>query len=137
MLWSLLIKVRANFKSELSGEKGILNSHHMVGKVTYLLRYLTTNGICLTVGEHRFGVHSFDRHEIYRDKIINAVGEERFSELRKYLYFRDDTARKDNTEWLLQKRRELARELKDQLSHMKKNRNVLSALQKLHSIDLK
>lgn len=92
-LWKQIIKVRAGFKSELSGipSKQIggsksITAHHIVGKGTDRLRFLDfDNGICLINGaEHIYGVHN--KHDVvkaryYQDLIIKKIGQERYNKL--------------------------------------------------------
>ena len=54
-LWSDLIKVRADNKCEVCGNKLGLNSHHINGKKSDALRFDLSNGICLCMGHHTFG----------------------------------------------------------------------------------
>ena len=90
-LWALIIKIKAGWKSELSGTPAIisdksgqpigLSSHHIVHKPNYALRYDLENGICLTAfKEHTNGVHSNDPviSKEYSDKIIEKIGEARW-----------------------------------------------------------
>lgn len=91
-LWIECIKLKAGYKSELSGKEGkkiggntILTAHHIVGKPNLRLRYELENGICLDNGsEHIFGVHNkFDptiaKH--YQDQIIEKIGKEKYNYL--------------------------------------------------------
>jgi hypothetical protein len=93
-LWSLIIKEKVGYKSELSGTPGEisgksgnligLSSHHIVHKPNYNLRYDLDNGIVLTAfKEHTNGVHSNDPviSREYSDKIINYIGQERWQRL--------------------------------------------------------
>lgn len=92
-LWKEVIKVRAGYKSELSGIAGkqiggsaILTAHHIVGKQTDALRFLEfDNGICLENGsEHIFGVHhKFNpvRAKQVSDAIITKIGQKRYNKL--------------------------------------------------------
>lgn len=88
-LWYEIIKKRAGYKSELSGQHGkqiggdsILNAHHIMAKPNFRLRYELQNGICLTQGEHKWGVHNPNKAEEYRDKIIAYIGQERWDFLK-------------------------------------------------------
>ena len=87
-LWAEIIKKRAGYKSELSGKPGkqaggdnVLNAHHIFGKPNFRLRYELDNGICVTNGEHNFGIHNAGNAEEYREKIIRKIGIERWSRL--------------------------------------------------------
>ena len=80
-LWSEIIKKKAGYISELSGKAGrqingdfIICAHHIGGKANYRLRYELDNGICLTNGEHSFGIHNADRSEDYREQIKLVKG---------------------------------------------------------------
>ena len=80
-VWAEIIKVRAGYRSEFSGKEGrqiggdyILNSHHIVGKPNFTLRYSLENGMCLTSGEH-FQLH---RNSNYKRKIEKLVSEARW-----------------------------------------------------------
>lgn len=61
-LWSQIVKLKAGNKSEYSGQEGALNSHHVLGKSSYALRFDTRGGICLTAGEHNFKAHADDNY---------------------------------------------------------------------------
>ena len=53
--WSLAVKVRAKYKSELSGMGKFqtrLNSHHFITRDVKALRYDLRNGVCIGAGEH-------------------------------------------------------------------------------------
>ena len=81
-LWKLIVKERANYKSELSGlPANPAHPHHVKGKLSYALRFDTRNGICITSGEH-FHVHSTDNYEIQtqiREVIKKREGENIFN----------------------------------------------------------
>lgn len=86
-LWSLYIKARAGFKTEIPLKKGssedhILNSHHLVRKPNLLLRYSYDNGICITNGQHRFGFHGKDY--LYMEEQVRLLrGEDVYKNLEK------------------------------------------------------
>jgi hypothetical protein len=61
-LWSEIVKMKAGYVSEYSGQAGSLNSHHLLGKSSYALRFDTRGGICLTAGEHKLNAHSDDNY---------------------------------------------------------------------------
>jgi len=65
-LWAKIVKARAGFQSQISGRTGnnmALNSHHIFGRESYALRFSLDNGICLTPGEHIYGIHVEGRRE--------------------------------------------------------------------------
>ena len=80
--WSVLIKAKSGFKSELSGLTEDLHSHHLRGKPNYNLRYSRLNGICCTAGEHKFGFHHEGRKQDYEDKVKLTRGEQIFDSLK-------------------------------------------------------
>lgn len=91
-LWSEIILRKAGFRSEISGLPGrqidndghILQAHHIARKPNYRLRYELENGIALTIGEHKRGIHGTDE-ELYRERIKKVKGQdiyERMSLLR-------------------------------------------------------
>ena len=59
--WSLLVKVRANFKCEYCGSEQTLNSHHIYSRANISTRWNPTNGICLCVNHHTFS-NKFSAH---------------------------------------------------------------------------
>jgi hypothetical protein len=76
-LWSEVIKIRAGYESELNGNIDNIQSHHILGKNTYSLRYALENGICLTLQQHLFGVHNHNPKiaSEYFKLIINKLEE--------------------------------------------------------------
>ena len=80
-LWAKIIKLKAGNKSELSGKTENLHSHHILGKSSYRLRYELDNGICLTAGEHFFGVHHQGRQKEYEAKIRAVKGQDIYERL--------------------------------------------------------
>jgi len=82
-LWADIIKAKAGYKSELSGKEGkqiggnsVLNAHHIAGKPNYRLRYEFENGICITNGEHFFGIHHAGHEFKYREWIKQVRGQD-------------------------------------------------------------
>jgi len=81
-LWFELVKLRANYKSELSNrphEQEYVSGHHIAGKSNYRLRFEPKNGICLSYQtEHKYGVHNTDPSisRKYQDMIIHKIGQE-------------------------------------------------------------
>ena len=52
-LWSKVVKVQANYKCERCGNsEGRLNSHHIIARTNYKLRYDVYNGVCLCFNCH-------------------------------------------------------------------------------------
>lgn len=82
-LWRECCRARAGYKSELSGDTKILQTHHIVNKPNYRLRYELSNGICLTRTEHIYGVHSRDTVTAneYHKRILEIIGESRYAYL--------------------------------------------------------
>jgi hypothetical protein len=80
-LWSLIIRKRAGYKSEISDLAGNV-AHHIVAKPNNRLRFELRNGICLNnAKEHIYGVHhKFDTTiaREYQDKIISKIGADRY-----------------------------------------------------------
>ena len=70
-LWAADVKAHAGYKSEFSGKTGVLCAHHIHRKQNLWLRYDLRNGICLTMGEHKYGAHGPDG-ERYR-RIYSAL----------------------------------------------------------------
>lgn len=63
-LWAELVKRRAGYESELSGEvwrangaPGQLHAHHLIDKEVLCYRYEPMNGICLSAAEHKLDKH--------------------------------------------------------------------------------
>ena len=81
-LWSEIVKTRAHFVSEISGKTTKLQAHHIVHKPNHRLRYELENGICITSGEHRFGVHGPSAID-FQDKIIGIIGTARWEWLKQ------------------------------------------------------
>lgn len=89
-LWFYIIKYKAGFKSELSGNYTIkkdgtiggICAHHILAKPNFRLRYEIKNGICLTLGEHKFGIHNPNRQAEYLDRIINHIGKDTYEWLK-------------------------------------------------------
>ena len=88
-LWSDCIKARAGYKSEILNKKAgkqiggdsTLHAHHIAGKPNYRLRYELDNGICLTSGEHKFGIHNQGRQKEYEEHIKKAKGGDIFERM--------------------------------------------------------
>jgi len=80
-LWAMIIKLRAGNKSELSGQTGLLNAHHILGKPNYRLRYDLENGISLTHYEHFRIAHSAAKQEMFRKEIKRLRGQDIYERL--------------------------------------------------------
>ena len=74
-LWSACIHARSGEQSELTGKPGPIHAHHIERKGNYRLRYELRNGIALTSGEHRFGVHGSDPMK-WEELITQKIGAE-------------------------------------------------------------
>ena len=81
-LWAELIKKRAGYKSELSGQKDNLVAHHLLHKPNYRLRYALENGLCITKGEHfNFHYHPEFAERHYTPRIRAKRGADIFEKL--------------------------------------------------------
>jgi hypothetical protein len=84
--WSYLVKLRAGFKCELTGdERAKLNAHHLINKGTTSnrLRWELDNGICISVGLHLFHAHS-GNYEIatkFRERVQSLKGQDVYDRL--------------------------------------------------------
>ena len=58
IMWSKLVKEKADYKCEVCGATSLLNSHHIIGRVNRSLRWDLQNGVCLCVKHHEFGIQS-------------------------------------------------------------------------------
>ena len=101
-LWTYAIKLRAGFKSELSGKEGrqiggsiVLASHHIYGKSNYRLRYDLKNGICLdNYSEHIWGVHNKNNPPLaysIHEQILKKIGKETEKYLQSIRQFNGKT----------------------------------------------
>jgi hypothetical protein len=55
LLWSQAVKIKAGYKCEISGltkHQCKLNSHHIVGKRNFTLRWDLRNGLCVSSSKH-------------------------------------------------------------------------------------
>lgn len=66
--WSRVVKQKAGNQCEVCGAIMQLNSHHIVGRENYRLRWDTRNGVCLCVSHHKFGKESAHMHPIWFDE---------------------------------------------------------------------
>ena len=74
-LWSEKVKENADFKDEIDGSKGFLNSHHFIGRRNLSTRWWIPNGICLSPKNHTFGIQSAHQHpEWFRSEMIKIRG---------------------------------------------------------------
>jgi hypothetical protein len=82
-IWSYLVKLRAGFKCEISGEtESTLNSHHLIGKDTLRLRTELSNGICITAGIHKFDAHGTRiRQKRFEDRVKQLRGSDVYDKL--------------------------------------------------------
>ena len=86
-IWSMKIRESTHFTSEYSGKEydkdsGIyLCVHHLIGKPNYRMRYELLNGICLTLGEHKWIAHHTGRQEDFRKRVKEIKGDDIFDRL--------------------------------------------------------
>jgi hypothetical protein len=65
LLWSQAVKIKAGYKCEISGltkHQCKLNSHHIVGKRNFTLRWDLRNGLCVSSKKH-----TLDRQSLHQD----------------------------------------------------------------------
>lgn len=87
-LWLLVVKARAGFTCEISGcdyTQTVLNAHHIAGKSESSLRYSLLNGICISMGIHKFDAHSTEyfRRKAFEDKVRELRGEKIYESLEE------------------------------------------------------
>ena len=74
-LWAKAVKLRAGMRSELRHiEESYLAAHHILGKPTLSLRYNLDNGICITVGQHKWVAHHAGRQDDFRRLALQKRG---------------------------------------------------------------
>jgi len=56
-LWSPLVKKKAKYKCEVCGATENLQSHHIIGRGNWRLRWEVRNGVCLCAKHHKFDKH--------------------------------------------------------------------------------
>lgn len=82
--WSECVKIIAGYASEISGNKErVLNSHHLLGKKNWWLRFSLENGICITAGEHLTWHHDEGNRGEMERRIKEARGESVFMDLER------------------------------------------------------
>lgn len=90
-LWYEAVKLKAGYKSEISGIPGrqiggdhILAAHHIAKKPNNVLWFHLMNGICVTQSEHQ-SIHGKDE-ELWRRKIMNIKGKDIYEQLALMRY---------------------------------------------------
>ena len=107
--WSLLVKLRANYRCEYCGTPNQLNSHHIHTRKKLSTRWDVLNGISLCVMHHT-GSLKFSAHgtpHLFRNWLANYKGQQ----------FVDDLAIKSNSVSKLMKfeKEELLKELNNEI----------------------
>jgi hypothetical protein len=78
-MWKEIVKLRAGYKSELSGiPVNPAHPHHIKGKSSYALRFDTRGGICISSAEH-YKAHATDNYDIQtqmREYLMKREGED-------------------------------------------------------------
>jgi len=83
-LWSEIVKMKAGFKCEICGSTKRLNSHHVVRRNNYAVRFNTNNGVCLCVKCHMFGKESAHGNCVwFLDKMVKLRGRKWLTALKK------------------------------------------------------
>ena len=79
--WSKAVKVRDDYTCQMCGSVSGLNSHHIIGRINYSLRFDLKNGITLCAS-----CHKFDRYSAHNNPLYFAVWfEKHYPENYEYL----------------------------------------------------
>ena len=62
--WAIAVKVIAGYKCQICGSVYTLNSHHIIGRINYSLRFDLKNGICACVSCHKFSTNSIHNNPL-------------------------------------------------------------------------
>ena len=82
-LWSKAVKVLAKERCEYCGSTEYLNSHHVIGRRNFGVRWNVNNGVCLCAKCHQFSSR-FSAHQtptLFSDWIQKKRGKEWYSQL--------------------------------------------------------
>jgi len=82
-LWSKAVKLLAKEKCEYCGSTEHLNSHHIIGRRNFGVRWNVNNGVCLCALHHQFS-SKFSAHQtptLFSDWIQEKRGKEWYSQL--------------------------------------------------------
>lgn len=107
-LWSDIIKIKATGRCEVCGTPYNLNSHHVIGRVNYNLRWDLRNGICLCVKNHKFGIYSahenpiwfMDWFKAHRPEDYEYLKDPKFNKFKTWYISDYEEILKDLQEWL-------------------------------------
>lgn len=84
ILWSKIIKLKANMKCEYCGKETGLNSHHIFSRSNRHTRWEVDNGVCVCVGHHIFGLISAHKAPIeFIEWLKEKRGQEWYDRLRQ------------------------------------------------------
>jgi len=79
-LWSYAVKLKAGFKSQLSGSIVSLQAHHIFKKPNLALRYDLMNGLSVTDNEHAM-IHS--NMTLWEPRIRSIIGRDEWERLKE------------------------------------------------------
>ena len=83
-IWSEKVKENAENKDEIDGTKGLLNSHHLIGRRNMATRWWLPNGVAVSPRNHTFGIRSAHQDpEWFRAEMIKVRGNLWLKELRE------------------------------------------------------
>lgn len=102
--WSVAVKSLAGWRCQVCGKRNNLNSHHIVGRRNYRLRWEVRNGVCLCVSHHKFGVESAHENPVWFDKWLR---DNRPSDYE----FLQDPQNRDIRKWGVNEKQDLLRDL--------------------------
>jgi hypothetical protein len=63
--WSKAVKVRDDYTCQMCGSVSGLNSHHIIGRINYSLRFDLKNGLTLCSSCHKFSRNSAHNNPVY------------------------------------------------------------------------
>jgi len=79
-LWQQIVKKRAKYKCEITGQKGVIHAHHIWHRRNFpILRYNPHNGVCLHKDEH-YRLHKQGEGELM-GVLIKQRGQQWFDDI--------------------------------------------------------
>lgn len=90
-IWSFAVKEKYNFQCANCEVQNYLNSHHVISRINYNVRWDLDNGISLCSGDHKFNKDSIHNNPLIWEKKLDELGikKERLLERSKGIYQND------------------------------------------------